>query len=1250
MDYEVEDLTSNYYDEDLEKLINNFRADHELDENGIIDKDLVELLDNLSKEVYLEREAKESVEEEVIEKTEEVEQTGGSEAESEKQEDLAMDVEEETNLEEEISLTESNNTNDESKKNENNSEQKENNIEVIEDNEETSDSKTAVTFSAVALSSDSLFTGISDERVVTLKINLGIMGFPVPGNTTTYFGPLTEEKVKEFQRSVGMDDSGIVDQELFKKLDDLANGETLQQGMYREDVLQLKLDLEKLGFKVSDNPTIYFGPATAKKVSEFQEQYSLDADGVAGPETLAKIQDLLSNISSSNTGDFDVLKTGVYHPRVVDLKIMLEKLGYFISNRPTDYYGPVTEAKVREFQKEHNLSVTGEIDTQTYRLIEELAAGNAFRSGDRHSRVIDLKIDLEKAGFKVSDNPTSLYGQITTQKVQEFQRAFSIPSHGIADSVTFNKLEEVLEEGLFPTLRINTYHRNVVTLKNMLENLGYFISNNPTDFFGSVTASKVREFQEDYRLDITGEVNKATFEYMENLVNQKTFKEGDRHPKVIQIKKDLEVLGFKVSDNPTLFYGSVTTSQVKAFQEAFGLSATGIADKQTQDKLKELVENSLKVGDDSQKVRELKLYLEMLGYVVSQNQTTYYGPVTASVVKDFQRDHGLPISGIVDNETFNFIEKSALEGALIEGIRNERVIELKENLAVMGFPVPGNTTNFYGTLTKESVMAFQSSVNFSPTGIADKRTINELSKRATGPLQQGMYRDDVVDLKIYLEIVGFPVPGNQTNFFGSGTADRVRAFQRAHNLSVTGIVNDQTWKKLLEQVELDRFPGPYTRTLERNDTGEDVRVLQQNLNDLGYTVTNSPTTTFGPATEAQIREFQKDNNLTVTGKADQETLKKLVEARGETLIFSMKGFGHGLGMSQWGAYGMAENGYNYRQIIDHYYTGVNIVNENNRATLINVGLQTNVSTSVTAGSSSSFEVRDINNNQLFGSSTQNVSVRFDSNSREFVVTRGNTTRRTSNTVRLIGGSNSTFNLDSKSGRNYRGEIRFIPVAGSNPTRMDIVNRVNLETYLQGVVPYEIVPSWNNIEVFKAQTLAARTYALRQVSLNSTRNFHVYDNELSQVYNGVPTGLHDNALIRQAINDTQGEVIKHGNTLIDALYSASAGGHTLDAEDVWGNFVSYLRGKPDPYDVYQYSDYWHTYSISLSKLSDIQAIKNYNLGKVTGLEILSHKNDSVNMVKLTFERGTREVRASQLRTWLGGRNLTSTKFKLIDVVK
>ncbi|ARK32206.1 peptidoglycan-binding protein [Halalkalibacter krulwichiae] len=278
--------------------------------------------------------------------------------------------------------------------------------------------------------------------VVQLKIDLEKAGFGVSSNPTVYYGPITMEQVKQFQKENGLDVTGEVDQRtldtLRKIVEETApedNLPTFRQGDYHEGVIQLKLDLELAGFFVSTNPTNYYGSITTRKVREFQQAHGLPADGIAGPSTLRKLQEVVSG----------TLQEGDRLPGVVTLKLNLEKAGFRVSGSPTNYYGPITTTRVREFQSHYRLPVTGVADFATMQRLTEVTT-TSLQEGDRLPDVIQLKLDLEQAGFRVSGSPTNYYGPITTTKVREFQSSVKLSPTGIATPETRRKLIETIRK------------------------------------------------------------------------------------------------------------------------------------------------------------------------------------------------------------------------------------------------------------------------------------------------------------------------------------------------------------------------------------------------------------------------------------------------------------------------------------------------------------------------------------------------------------------------------------------------------------------------------------------------------------------------------------------------------------------------------------------------------------------------------------------------------------------------------------
>ncbi len=426
----------------------------------------------------------------------------------------------------------------------------------------------------------------------------------------------------------------------------------------------------------------------------------------------------------------------------------------------------------------------------------------------------------------------------------------------------------------------------------------------------------------------------------------------------------------------------------------------------------------------------------------------------------------------------------------------------------------------------------------------------------------------------------------------------------------------------------------------------DVIQLKLDLAQVGFPVSDNPNDYFGVVTEQSVKAFQRAHGLTVNGIANQQTLHRLSqEIAQQTTIyeFSMKErFGHGVGMTQWGAYGMALNGHKYSEILNYYYTNVSVgVDQQYLNQLIRValGIQINLAN---ISSSTRYSIVDTNGQMIAANLTGTSSVQYGSRGNgTFVITNGNQTFETRNefSVRTDGVGTIQYN-----GNHYLGEMRLMKsyvMSGNSSVKsnyvMDVVNVVGMDDYLNGVVPYEMIPSWNQIEAFKAQAIASRTYALYR--LRQTGNFDVYDDTRSQVYHGVPQGDRNSVLMQRAISETSGVVIKYNNRLIDAIYSASASGHTVDASYMWGNNVAYLKGVPDPYDVSRFNNVSSTYEISLIELSELGGFSSMNLGKVVDLEFTTQFERLIN-VNVTFERGSSRYTADQFRQIVGTNYLPS----------
>lgn len=149
---------------------------------------------------------------------------------------------------------------------------------------------------------------------------------------------------------------------------------------------------------------------------------------------------------------------------------------------------------------------------------------------------------------------------------------------------------------------------------------------------------------------------------------------------------------------------------------------------------------------------------------------------------------------------------------------------------------------------------------------------------------------------------------------------------------------------------------------------------------------------------------------------------------------------------------------------------------------------------------------------------------------------------------------------SYNGRDYRGLF----ILKATRKGIVLVNVLNIEDYIKAVVPSELSPyNFRQIEAHKAQAVAARTYAFKNLGSNEELGFDLCDTPNSQFYKGMNA---EHPLSSEAVEETFGEIATYKGKPIDALYTSTCGGMTENAEDVFlGAALPYLRGTKCVYE-------------------------------------------------------------------------------------
>jgi stage II sporulation protein D len=331
------------------------------------------------------------------------------------------------------------------------------------------------------------------------------------------------------------------------------------------------------------------------------------------------------------------------------------------------------------------------------------------------------------------------------------------------------------------------------------------------------------------------------------------------------------------------------------------------------------------------------------------------------------------------------------------------------------------------------------------------------------------------------------------------------------------------------------------------------------------------------------------------------------------------GWGHGVGMSQWGAFGQAKAGRDYRAILGHYYRGTGIG---------------------TAPTTLLERVRVLVADRLRTVSATNVLAVFDGAGKRYGLPEEKVTigpklelpvGKDGKPVVLEG----PITLRARPGtyltvadKAYRGDLRVAKVG----SRLQLVNLVGLEAYLLGVVPGEMPKDWP-LDALKAQAVAARTYAVGH--LVKGKGFDLYSDWRSQVYYGVASEAPGPT---QAVMETRGEIVTYDGAPAQTFYFSSSGGRTISALDAFGTDVPYLVAVDDPWDETSPNHRWPS-----QLLTGAQLAKRFGLdGPVTDVTYFAGAPGRPAVIRLTTTRVSSDVRLSDVRARLG---LKSTGFRL-----
>jgi stage II sporulation protein D len=323
------------------------------------------------------------------------------------------------------------------------------------------------------------------------------------------------------------------------------------------------------------------------------------------------------------------------------------------------------------------------------------------------------------------------------------------------------------------------------------------------------------------------------------------------------------------------------------------------------------------------------------------------------------------------------------------------------------------------------------------------------------------------------------------------------------------------------------------------------------------------------------------------------------------------GDGHGIGLSQYGAYGYALHGKDYKFILRHYYRGTS---------LANAGRSRTVRVLLAAGGGPFSGASRAGNNRL--DPGKSYSVRPNANGTlSLLAASGKQIGRFASPLTVSGPG-----AISLAGSLYRGAIEFRAGSGG----VQVVERVGLEDYVRGVISAEIPAGWS-AEALKAQAVAARTYAITTSAGGAT--FDVYPDTRSQMYRGVAA---ETPSTDAAVRATRGQVVTYNGKPVVTYFFNSSGGHTENIENVWTGArpQPWLRGVADPYDGAG-GDPYHSWGRQMTPAAAAAKLGALVKGSFRGIEVTQHgSSPRVLRAQVVGTRGRSSVSGSDLQHTFG----------------
>ena len=646
-----------------------------------------------------------------------------------------------------------------------------------------------------------------------------------------------------------------------------ANSDTtyIRENSSGATVSKVQTELKALGYyygQITGNA----GPKTVAAIKSFQGKNGLTADGIAGPQTIAKIDaayEAKGGSSSGSGSSASGLKLNSKGTDVRNLQQDLTTLGYYWAEI-TGNFGAKTETAVKRFQEENGLTADGVAGTKTLNAVAAAvarkggtpasggSAGTTLKLNSQGTKVSQLQTDLKQLGYYYAEI-TGNFGEKTEAAVKAFQKAKGLTADGVAGTKTLDAIAAAVDKaggsssGSSSTnMKLGSTGTAVSALQQNLTTLGYYYGD-VTGHYGNLTQQAVKKFQKAKGLTQDGVASTATLNAITSALKNAgvdvgpgtvatTLREGDKGTAVTELQTMLKKLNYYYG-SITGSFGSLTKQAVRKFQDANKLTVDGVAGPATINKLRSLTGGSADSGSSSgSTVTTDKSYGRTTKdnvYLRSSYSTTSSAKASLQKGQKFRISKIYTVSGVkwyyVTVTVGGYTYKGYIRG------------DMMENITAADFGDDSNSGE-QETIGMIKVTGNNVSLRYQPSTSADRV--------GTANIGDCFYYVDTVN--------GW--------------------FQTKAGYWIT-----KDYAKVMTDAEVEAYiknnggSGSTGSSYTIGSTGSTVTYIQTALTAMGY-YDRQITGHYGRYTKDAVRAFQRDNNLTADGVCGATTLAAIQKA------------------------------------------------------------------------------------------------------------------------------------------------------------------------------------------------------------------------------------------------------------------------------------------------------------------------------------------------------------------------------------